>query len=120
MDLDGARAQVEELLKCFLMGTQNVALTAQILEIEEPPVAWRDRVRAAESLGRAWVAWSTDRGPMAAWGSYDVEGSRRLRACVLHIEWFPPRANITHSGAHCYPKRPTEWIGGRGVSEDAH
>jgi len=51
----------------------------------------RDRVRAAQALGRG-TAWSTERGPMVAWGTYDGDGSRRLMTHLLYIEWFvPPR-----------------------------
>src|SRR5258708_3807294 len=118
MDFDGSRAQVEELLKGFLIGTQNVALTAQILDIGELPVAWRERVGAAQALGRAWTAWSTERGPMVAWGKYDVEGSRRLRVRVLFlVEWYVPPCEYHSLWCHCSPRRPTEWTAGRGISE---
>ena len=118
MDVEAARAQVEELLKCFLVGTQNVALTARILDIGDLPVACRERVRAAQVSGRAWTAWSTERGPMAAWGDYDVEGSRRLMACLLYVEWLVPPGEYHAAWCRCDPKRPMDWIFGRGLLDE--
>jgi hypothetical protein len=119
MEFDGERAHVEELLKCFLVGTQNVSLGDQILQIGDLPMAWRDRVLAAQSAGRAWTAWSTERGPMVAWGKYDVEGSMRLKVHAMYIEWYLPPNE--HHALWCRgdPKRPTEWTVGRGSLEQA-
>lgn len=118
MDFDGPSAEVEELLKCFLMGTHNVALAGQILDIGNLPVACRERVRAAQALGRAWSAWSTPRGPMVVWADYDAEGSKRLKAHLLFVEWYAPPCEYHSAWCHCYPNRRTEWIFGRGILEE--
>jgi hypothetical protein len=115
MDFSGARAEVEKLLKCFLVGTHNLTLAGQIVDIRELPRACRERVRAAESSGHAWSAWSTECGAMVAWATYDIEGSCRLQAHLLHIEWFTPPGEFHAMWCHCYPNRPTEWIIGRGA-----
>jgi hypothetical protein len=118
MDFSGARAEVEKLLKCFLVGTQNVILASQILDIGELPAGCRERVRAAQALGRAWTAWSTERGAMAAWATYDTEGSRRLKAHVLFVEWCAPPCEYHAAWCRCSLNRPTEWIFGRGPIGD--
>ena len=53
MDFSGSRAEVEKLLKWFLIGTQNVTLDNQILDIDKIPEPCRARVRAAEAQGTA-------------------------------------------------------------------
>lgn len=114
MDFSGSRAEVEKLLKCFLLGTQNVTLQNQIVDIAEIPEPCRACVRAADSQGLAWGAWSTEHGPMVAWAKYDGEASARLGLHQLHIEWFLPPKEFHALWCRCYPERPTEWIIGRG------
>jgi hypothetical protein len=120
MDFSGTRAEVEKLLKGFLVGTQNVRLESQVLTIEELPAACRERVRAADASGRVWGAWSTEQGVMVVWGNYDVEGSRRLKWYVLlYLEWYIPPGEFHAGWFRCNPRRPTEWIFGRGLSGEA-
>jgi hypothetical protein len=79
----------------------------------ELPDACRTRVRGAESQGRAWTAWSTKHGPMAAWGDYNLEGSKQLNAYLLFVEWYVLSRGHHSLWCYCYPNRPTEWIFGR-------
>jgi hypothetical protein len=117
MDFSGTRAEVEKLLKGFLVGTQNVRLEGQVLNIEELPAECRERVRAADSSGRVWGAWSTELGVMVVWANYDAEGSRRLKWYVLlYLEWYIPPGEFHAAWFRCNPRRPTEWIIGRGLS----
>jgi hypothetical protein len=113
MDFSGSRAEVEKLLKYFLVGTQNVTLENQILDIDKIPEPCRARVRAVEAQGLAWGAWSSERGPMVAWATYDGEASARLRLHQLYIEWFVPPKEFHALWCRCSPKHPAEWIVGR-------
>jgi hypothetical protein len=113
MDFSGSRAEVEKLLKCFLVGMQCVALENRIVDIGEIPEPCRARVRAAEAQGLPWGAWSSERGPIVAWGAYDGEASARLGLHQLYIEWFLPPGEFHALWCRCYPTRPTEWIIGR-------
>jgi hypothetical protein len=53
-------------------------------------------------------------GPIAAWAEYDIEGSKQLGAYLFFIEWCGMSGGYHSSWCYCYPKRPTEWIFGRG------
>jgi len=108
-----SRSDVENLLASFLAGTQCVVLEARIVDIDKLPGACRTRVRLADSMGRAWTAWSTEHGQMAAWGDYDLEGSKQLHAYLLFVEWWLVPSGHHSLWCYCYPKRPTEWIIGR-------
>jgi hypothetical protein len=113
MDFSGSRAEVEKLLKCFLVGALNVTPEDRIVDIREIPEPCGARVRAAQAQGLAWGAWFSDRGPVVAWGAYDGEASARLGLHQLYIEWFLPPAEFHALWCRCHPKRPTEWIFGR-------
>src|ERR1700723_1259483 len=104
MDFSGSHAEIEKLLKCFLIGTQNLPLSEQILDIGKLPRACREHVRAAESKSRAWTAWRSERGPMVAWVTYDAEASNQLKAHVLYVEWFTPPDEIHAIWCRCHPK----------------
>jgi hypothetical protein len=119
MDLVVPVADLEDLLKCFLIGTQNVPLASRIRGLAELPPECRDRVRAAQALGRG-TAWSTERGPMVAWGTYDGDGSRRLMTHLLYIEWFVPPGEYHAAWWRCDPNRPMDWTLGRGSLGEAH
>jgi hypothetical protein len=109
-----SRTDLQGLLASFLIGTQGVTLQQQITDISELPEGCRARVRDADLQGRAWTAWVTELGIIAAWGELDLKGSRALNAYLLHIGWFHPQTG--DHGLWCYsdPKRPTEWVVGRG------
>jgi hypothetical protein len=111
---DVSRAEIVSLLDAFLSGTQAVELRVRIKELEGLPDWYRAHVEHAQELGRVWTAWSTDEGHVIAWGDYDHEQSTRVRAHVLFIEWGLPPADHHASWWYCYPKRPKEWICGRG------
>jgi hypothetical protein len=110
MEFEVSRGEVEKLLDCFLIGTQNVTLGARISNINELPLEWRDRMRAVESAGRAWIAWTTDNGPVVAWGDYHAQESVRLKAHVLFVEWYSSLHDYHAAWCHCYPSWPYEWI----------
>lgn len=103
-----------ELLNNFLVGTQSLTLQAPISDLTSLPHSYRARLREAEALGRIYTAWTTDQGPVAAWGEYDRHQSAFVHAHVLFIEWsLSPHEH--HAGWwHCYQERPREWICGRG------
>ena len=114
MDVSIGHIEVEKLLKCFLVGTQNVTLGNQIVDIGRIPEPCRTRLRAAVAQGQVWGAWSIGRGPMVAWAKYDVDASARLHSHVLHVDWFVPPEEFHTLWCHCDPRRPTEWTVGRG------
>jgi len=119
MKFDLNRSDVETLLAGFLAGTQCVKLQARVLAIDDLPEECRQPVGAAASLGRAWTAWSTERGPMAAWGNYDIKASIQLNAYVLLVEWYVQPSGCHSIWCHCNPARPTEWVVGRGRVKEA-
>ena len=114
MASDASRAEVVSLLDAFLCGTQAVELRVRITDLKELPDFFRTHLERAQELGRIWTAWVTDEGPMIAWGNYDQEQSRRVRAHVLFVEWCLPPSEHHASWWYCYASRPKEWICGRG------
>ena len=71
-------------------------------------------MQQAKTSGRAWTAWATERGPIAAWGDYHLEASMRLYAHLLLIEWSDVPTGHHSLWCYCDAKRPTEWTIGRG------
>jgi hypothetical protein len=114
MDFDPSLSDAAEPLGGFLAGTQGVELQARIIDVDELSEAHRRRVQSAHVRGLAWTAWSTEHGPVAAWGEYDVAGSKRLNAYVLFAEWYGMPNGQHALWCYCHPGRPTEWIAGRG------
>ena len=108
MDFSETRAEVEKLLKGFLMGTQNVRLEGQVLDIVDLPAACRERVRAADAAGRVWSAWSTECGargqPSVDRWSYGPLTMRKDREGLSPISYFiwsgiSRRVSFTRPGA---------------------
>jgi hypothetical protein len=111
---DLSRSDVENLLAGFLTGAQGIELGTRLTDIRELPETCRTLVRRAEESGRAWTAWSTPIGPVAAWGQYDLERSRQLFAFLLLVEWWDVPSGHHALWAYCDPRRPTEWTIGHG------
>lgn len=106
---------METLLAGFLTGALGVELAARLDKLEDLPLACRVHARRAEDAGNPWIAWGIANGPIAAWGSIDMQGSRRTRSyLMLHIEWWDGVSGHHSLWCHCDPKRPTEWTVGRG------
>jgi hypothetical protein len=112
MYFDLSRSEMENVLTGFLVGALGVELKAQVSQMELPE-DYRTRICKAESEGRPWTAWSTDRGLVAAWGEQDLDASRKLHACVLFVSWCGEAFSQHGIWCYCYPNRPTEWIVGR-------
>jgi hypothetical protein len=109
---------VENLLTGFISGAVGVELRIR-LDISELPADCRKHLRVAEASGRVWTAWSTERGPMAAWGEYHLEPSKRLYAYLLFVEWWLIPSGHHSQWCYCDPKRPTEWTVGQGRQNGA-
>jgi hypothetical protein len=114
MNFDLSRSDVENLLAGFLAGTQGVELKKRLTDLSDLAPACRTHVRRAVASGRAWTAWSTEHGPIAAWGDYDIHGSRQINAYLLSVEWCGVPNDHHSLWCYCHPRRPTEWIVGRG------
>ena len=110
--IDLARVDMEALLGAYLMGTQAVTLIKR-LKLTDLPEACQKHLLKAKSAGQAWVAWSTEEGPMAAWGDYHGRG-RLEKFHRLFVEWWVPSSGHHALRARSDPKRPTEWTFGRG------
>jgi hypothetical protein len=110
-----ARVEMEALLGAFLAGTLSVGLVKR-LNLADLPEGCLSYVLKAQSAGRTWVAWSTELGPMAAWGDYDPQRSERTHAHVLYVEWWVPSSGRHALWARSDPKRPTDWTFGRGLA----
>ena len=113
MNFDLSRSDVESLLAGFLAGTLGVEFGTRLIAVSELPAPCRTHVRAAVASGHAWIAWTTPCGPMAAWGVYDIQGSRQINAYLLSSGGVY-RAVTTRCGVTATPKRPTDWVVGRG------
>ena len=116
MNFELSQSELESLLDGFLVGALGLELKTRIMDLKDLPEGCRTRLQRAEAKSRAWTAWVTDDGPVAAWAEYDIAASRRLNAAVLFIEWAGTHGH--HAlWCHCTPNRPTEWIIGRGPLE---
>jgi hypothetical protein len=109
---------VENLLAAFLTGAVGAELRTRLTDLDELPAACRSHLRLAQDAGDPWIAWSTPLGPSAAWGQYDLPGSRRLMAYLLQIEWWDVPTGHHALWAYCNLKRTTEWTIGRGRHHD--
>jgi hypothetical protein len=103
--------EMESLLGAYLVGTQAVTLGKR-LQLTDLPEACQKHLLKAKSAGRIWVAWSTELGPMAAWGDYDRGRSDAFHR--LYVEWWLSSSGHHALWARADPKRPTEWTFGRG------
>ena len=107
-------SELVQLLGSFLVGSHAVKLGQRLLDLHDLPDDCRTHVAQAKAAGRAWAAWSTVQGPMAAWGDYDRKRSVQIRAHVMFVEWWLAESGHHSLWGYCYPKRETEWIVGRG------
>ena len=117
INYDLSRLEVETLIAAFLTGALGIELERRLTDLGELPPVCRAHVRLAEASGRAWTAWSTLCGPIAAWGYYDIQGSKQISAYLLLVEWCGVLSgHCDHHSLWCYsyPKHPREWIVGRG------
>jgi hypothetical protein len=114
INFDLSRSDVKNLLLCFLTGSHQGELLAPLADVDELPAACRAAIRRADATQRAWTAWLTPGGPIAAWGDYDMQGSLRIHACLLFVEWWDSTSGHHAMWCYCDPKRATEWTVGRG------
>ncbi len=116
---DLSRSDMESLLAGFLTGALGMELRERLTDIAELPAACCALVRLAEESGHTWKAWSTPKGPVAAFGQYDLHGSIQLMAHIVLIEWWDVPNGHHALWAYCDPKRPSEWTIGRGRHYEA-
>jgi hypothetical protein len=109
-----SRANIQELLAAFLMGAVDLKLEGRISEAAHLPSPMKMLIGAARAKEDPWGLWMTSSGPVAAWANYDKEGSRRLGAYLLYIEWCAINGESHSLWCHANPHRPTEWTVGRG------
>lgn len=114
VNLDLSRPDVENLLTGFLSGALGMELIGRLTGFKDVPSVCCSRLNRVEEVAGAWIAWSTPAGPVLAWGCVDAQGSRRINACLLFIEWTDTPSGHHSLWAYCDPKRPTEWTIGRG------
>jgi hypothetical protein len=72
--------------------------------------------RALNDFAGIIADWATERGPIAAWGDYHPEASKRLYGYQLLVEWHDTLTGHHSLWCYCDLKRPTEWTIGRGRS----
>jgi hypothetical protein len=112
--LDLSRSDVERLLAGFLTGSRSVELGKRLTELSDLPAACRTHAKFAEASGVVWAAWLTPCGSVVAWAKVDIQGSIRINAHVLRLEWCDTLSGHHALWCYCDPKRPTEWTVGRG------
>jgi hypothetical protein len=115
VNLDLSRPDVENLVTGFLSGALGMELIGRLSNLKDVPSVCWSRLNLIEEVAGAWIAWSTRHGAVAARGRLDIEGSRRISACLLRIEWCDSVSGHHVLWAYCDPKRPTEWTIGRGT-----
>jgi hypothetical protein len=118
VNFDLSRSDVENLLAAFLAGTLGVEFGTRFMTLSELPAPCRTHLRPAVASGRAWIAWSTSCGPLAAWGVYDIQASRQINAYLLFVEWWGMPSGHHSLWCYCDPKRPTDWVVGRGRHQE--
>src|SRR5882724_411413 len=99
-NFDLSLSELERLLAGFLVGTQGVELGERLMDLDDLPAACREDVRRATASGRAWTAWSTQYGPIVAWGDYNIQGSKQLNGYLLFVEWWSVPGG--HHSLWCY------------------
>jgi hypothetical protein len=109
-----SRSDIESVLTGFLPGALGVSLVGRLDSLSDLPREYRTYLQLAEGSGSAWIWWSTPSGAIAAWGRLDLQGSRRINACLLHIDWCDTLTGRHSLWCYCDPQRPTEWTIGRG------
>jgi hypothetical protein len=114
IDFDLSGPEVENLLAGFLTGAVGIQLGARLTDVNALPADCRKHARAAEAAGRTRVVWATERGPIAAWGDYYPEASKRLYGYQILVDWCDVPTGHHSLWCYCDPKRPTEWTIGRG------
>ncbi len=102
------------LLAGFLTRVAGVQLGVRITGLSNLPAACRTHVRIAEAAGRTWAGWATEYGPIAAWGDYHPEASKRLCGYQMLVEWYDTPTGHHSLWCYCDSRRPTEWTIGRG------
>jgi len=112
-------SDVEVLLTRFISGALGVTLVGRLNNLGDLPRGWRTHLQLAEDSGYAWVAWSTSGGPIAVCGKFDPQGSRRINAYLLLVEWRDTLSGHHSVWCYCDPKRLTEWTIGRGRHNEA-
>jgi hypothetical protein len=117
---EGTQSDLENLVTGFLSGVLSMDLIIRLSNLKDVPSVCCSRLNLTEEIAGAWIAWSTRHGAVAARGSLDVEGSRRIQAYLLRIEWVDTVSGYHALWAHCDPKRPTEWTVGRGRLNEPH
>lgn len=99
----------------FVLGALNLHIVSRIGELCRLPAYQLDFVTRSQHKGREWAAWLTDEGPVTVVAEYDHGQSQRVKAHVLYLEWsIEPGRVRGRYWWYCYPKRPREWIAGRG------
>jgi hypothetical protein len=110
-----SRAALEGLLEHFAAAALGLMLEARIRDASELPAGHRQCLTNSHEKPNAWVAWHTNRGPVSARAAYDHEQSQRMAAHVLCLAWWIDLGEHHEGWWHCYPKRPNEWVKGRGT-----
>jgi hypothetical protein len=99
----------------FVSAALGLDIGPRIERLSELPAHHRNSFAKTEREGRLWVAWSTNRGPVTLCAEYDHAQAQSIKAHVVYFEWWIEPSE-SHGGCrwHCYPKRPREWLAGRG------
>ena len=115
MDSTLAHTLAEELLEHFVTACLGLTLAGRIRDPSLLPPRHRCYLTDRDGNSRPWAAWRTDRGIVTAYADYDHVQARWMGAHVVHLSWWIG-SDVHHEGWwHCYPRRPREWIKGRGT-----
>jgi hypothetical protein len=108
-------APIVELMEHFVSAALGLDVVSRIGQPRELPAHHKDSVAKLQCKGRIWAAWSTNIGPVIVSAEYDHAQAQSMKAHVLYFEWWiEPGESHGRYWWHCYPKRPREWIAGRG------
>ena len=107
--------EVEDLIEHFIVGALGLDIVSRIGQLSELPAHHQDALAKLQCKGRTWAAWSTNVGPVTVSAEYDHAQAQSVKAHILYFEWWiEPGKSHGNYWWHCYPKRPREWIAGRG------
>ena len=105
---------IQALIRSFATDALGLTLGNPIVDARELPAPCQGAIGCGLKDDPAvWCAWETDQGTVTLLARYDPRQSARVKAHVLHFEWW---IGEKHHDAwyYTYQKFPGEWTAGAG------
>ena len=102
-------------MECFVTAALGLTLASRMSDVSQLPDLQLSRNHDTNDAARVCTAWHMDRGRVIACGTYHHEQSKRMKAHVLWLEWWPP-PQVHHEGWWRVEQRwPRDWVKGQGT-----